>query len=68
MNLLNALHAQGFGAIALTGPSVYDPAVVSGLGYGAGERLLCFVYVGTVGAVVPAAPERPAYAPFVSEF
>ena len=68
MNLLNALHAQGFGAIALTGPSVYDPAVVSGLGYEAGERLLCFVYVGTVGAVVPAAPERPAHTQFVSEF
>jgi hypothetical protein len=26
------------------------------------------VYVGTIGAVVPAAPERPAHAQFVSEF
>ena len=68
MNLLNALHAQGFGAIALTGASVYDPAVAQALGYGSEERLLCFVYVGTVGAVVPAAPERPAQADFVSEF
>lgn len=68
MNLLNALHALGFGAITLTGASVYDPAVVQALGYGSGEKLLCFVYVGTVGAVVPAAPERPAPGEIVSEF
>jgi len=67
MNLLNALHAQGFGAIALTGPSVYDPAVAEALGYGPEEKLVCFVYVGSIGAVVPAAPERPAQAGFVSE-
>lgn len=68
MNLLNALHAQGFGAIFLTGPSAYDPAVAAALGYGVGERLLGFVYVGTVGSVVPTAPARPARADFVSEF
>ena len=68
MNLLNALHAQGFGAIVLTGPSIYDPAVTAALGYGADERLLCFVYVGTIGSVVPTAPERPISAGFVSEF
>lgn len=68
MNLLNALHAQGFGAIALTGASIYDPAVTQALGYDTDERLLCFVYVGSVGAVVPAAPERPAQGDFVSEF
>jgi hypothetical protein len=64
---LNALHAQGFGAIALTGASVYDPAVAEALGYGPEERLVCFVYAGSIGAVVPAAPERPAQAGFVSE-
>ena len=68
MNLLNALHAQGFGAIWLTGPSVYDPAVAKGLGYADDERLVGFMYVGTIGAVVPMAPARPARAPFVSEF
>ena len=60
MNLLNALHAHGFGAVWLTGPSVYDPAVAAGLGCGADERLLGFIYVGTIGAVVPTAPERPS--------
>jgi nitroreductase len=68
MNLLNALHAQGFGAILLTGPSVYDPAVAAALGCETGERLLGFVYVGTVGAVVPTAPARPASTAFVSEW
>ncbi len=68
MNLLNALHAQGFGAILLTGPSVYDPAVAAALGCEAGERLVGFVYVGTVGAVVPTAPARPASTAFVSEW
>jgi nitroreductase len=68
MNLLNALHAQGFGAIWLTGPSVYDPAVAKGLGYTDDERLVGFMYVGTIGAVVPMAPARTAHTPFVSEF
>ena len=68
MNLLNALHAQGFGAIFLTGPSAYDVAVSTALGYGADERLLGFVYAGTVGSVVPTAPARPTRADFVSEY
>ena len=68
MNLLNALHAQGFGAIWLTGPSVYDPLVAAALELGSDEQLLGFVHVGTIGAVVPAAPARPAHAAFVSEF
>ena len=31
MNLLNAFHAQGFGAVWLTGPSAYDPAIAAAL-------------------------------------
>jgi len=68
MNLLNALHAQGFGAIMLTGASVYDPAVAAALGYGSDERLLGFVYVGSIGLLVPAAPERTPHSKVVSEF
>ena len=66
--MLNAFHAQGFGAIVLTGPSAYDAAVAAGLGLAGDEQLLGFVYVGNIGAVVPAAPARPAHAAFVSEF
>ena len=68
MNLLNALHAQGFGAIWLTGPSVYDPAVARALGCESGEQLLGFIYAGTIGAVAPTAPARPGHAAFVSDF
>ena len=67
MNLLNALHAQGFGAVLLTGPNVYDPLVARALGYGADERLIGFMYVGTIGSVVPAAPERSPHNNLVSE-
>jgi len=68
MNLLNAFHMQGFGAVLLTGPSVYDPAVVRALGYSSDERLIGFMYVGTIGSVVPAAPERSGHGHVVSEF
>jgi nitroreductase len=68
MNLLNAFHVQGFGAVMLTGPSVYDPAVIKALGYSADERLVGFMYVGTIGSVVPAAPERSGHSHVVSEF
>jgi nitroreductase len=58
MNLLNAFHAQGFGAIWLTGASAYDPAVAAGLGLPPEERLLGFVYVGSIAATVPPAAPR----------
>jgi nitroreductase len=47
MNLMNALHAQGYGSIWLTGPNAYDPQIAQALGFAAQERLLGFVYVGT---------------------
>jgi nitroreductase len=50
MNLLNAFHAQGFGAIWLTGGNAYDRQVAEQLGFGAGEQLLGFVYVGSIDA------------------
>ena len=67
MNLLNAFHAQGFGAIWLTGPSAYDPAVATSLGCGSDEQLIGFIYAGTIGVVVPTPPARPLRAQFVSE-
>lgn len=56
MNLLNAFHAQGFGAIWLTGANAYDPEVARTLRLAADERCLGFVYVGSVpqGLEVPA--------------
>jgi nitroreductase len=68
MNLLNAFHAQGYGAIWLTGDNAYDPAVARALGFTAGERCLGFVYVGTPAENAPAAPRRPERAAFVREW
>jgi nitroreductase len=64
MNLLNVFHAQGYGAIWLTGGNAYDPQIAAALGFGAQERCLGFVYVGsTASAQAPAArrPERNAF-------
>ncbi len=47
MNLLNAFHAQGYGAIWLTGGNAYDPLVAAALGFGGRERCVGFLYVGT---------------------
>ena len=68
MNLLNAFHAQGFGAILLTGDSAYDPAVAMALGCASDEMLIGFVYAGTIGAVIPTAPVRPHNSQFTREF
>ncbi len=45
MNFLNALHLMGFGAKALSGASVSDPAVSSAF-CAEGEVLACWVVVG----------------------
>jgi nitroreductase len=53
MNLMNALHAQGYASIWLTGPNAYDADIALTLGLAADERLLGFVYVGTSAAETP---------------
>jgi nitroreductase len=58
MNLLNAFHAQGFGAIWLTGGNAYDTQIAAQLGFAADERCLGFVYVGTIAASVSAPARR----------
>ncbi len=59
MNLLNAFHALGFGAIWLTGGNAYDPQVAAALGFAAPERCLGFVYVGSVAAADSLPARRP---------
>ncbi|HEY2418252.1 MAG TPA: nitroreductase [Steroidobacteraceae bacterium] len=48
MNLLNAFHAQGYGAIWLTGGNAYDPQIAQALQFAADERCLGFIYVGSI--------------------
>ena len=65
MNLLNALDAQGFGAIWLSSGSLRDPAVKLALGLAAEDALLGWIYVGTPVGERPR-PIRPDPAPFRS--
>lgn len=46
-SLLLATQALGFGAIWRTGPLACDPAVERGLGLGAGECVVGFLYIGS---------------------
>src|SRR6185437_3102019 len=68
MNLLNAFHAQGFGAIWLTGSNGYAPEIAAQLGFGAGERSLGFLYVGTVQGALRDGPRRPEPADMAREW
>ena len=68
MNLLNAFHAQGYGAIWLTGGNAYDPEVAAALGFDAQERCLGFVYVGSIAAQDGSAPRIPERAALVRDW
>lgn len=59
MNFLNALHAQGFGAVWLSSDALRDPAVKLALGFAPEDALLGWLYAGTPGPDVPR-PVRPA--------
>lgn len=47
MNLLNALDAQGFGAIWLSSAALRDPEVKAALGFATSDALLGWIYAGT---------------------
>lgn len=56
-NMLNAAYAQGVGAIWRTGDFAYDATVRAGLGLDPRERILGFLYLGTVIEPRPPRPE-----------
>jgi nitroreductase len=56
MNLLNALDAQGFGAIWLSSAALRDPAVTAALGFAESDALLGWIYAGTPAADRPRPP------------
>jgi len=68
MNLLNAFHAQGFGAVWLTGGNAYDPEIAKALGFDAQQRCLGFVYVGSKPPPGNPLPQRPERAAFVRDW
>lgn len=63
MNLMNALHAQGYGAIWLSSGALEDPVVKRALGMAEADLLLGWIYAGT-----PAAPVAPVPRPEASGF
>ena len=67
MNMLNAVHALGYGAMWVTGKRCYDAGVNEALGFGPPDRLVGFLHVGT--PTEPVRPtERPVRADHVSEW
>jgi nitroreductase len=68
MNLLNAFHAQGYGAIWLTGGNAYDSEIAAALGFEAQERCLGFVYVGSMASAQNAAARRPERTAFMRDW
>jgi nitroreductase len=57
-NALLAAEAAGFGAYWRTGPMAYHPKVKSGLGLGANEEIIGFVYIGSPGGEAGKRPSQ----------
>lgn len=67
MNMLNALHLLGYGGFWATGANVRDDHVRRALGFGATDRMIGFLYVGTpTQASRP--PQRPSRQAHVREW
>lgn len=52
-NLLNALHAQGYNAILVTGAPCYDENVKASLGLAPKDMLVGFIHIGTAKQMTP---------------
>ena len=55
-NMLNAIHALGYGGMWVTGAHTYDRSVNEALGFAWPDRLVGLVYIGTPKAPPPAWP------------
>jgi nitroreductase len=55
MNMLNAIHALGYGGFWATGPDSYEAQLRDALGFAPNERLVGFLFVGT--------PKKPGKEP-----
>ncbi|MDN6041879.1 oxidoreductase [Acetobacter orientalis] len=63
MNVLNALHATGFGAVWVSGEITEDPVLAAELGLPAPHKLAGFLFVGT-----PAEQRQPPRRPDSAQF
>lgn len=62
-NMLLAAYAQGLGAMWRTGSLAYNPIVKTGLGLSPKEKIIGFLYIGTIngGTKKLSNPDLPAY-------
>lgn len=67
MNMLNAIHALGYGGVWLTGANAYDGRVLNALGLEPGDKLAGFLFVGTP-VMAPVVPRRPLVADYTIEW
>lgn len=67
MNILNALHATGFGGVWVSGDVAYDPELAAELGFPAPHGLAGFLFVGTPIPDVRA-PQRRGVEGYVAEW
>jgi nitroreductase len=67
MNMLNAIHALGYGGFWATGADAYDANLQAALDFEPSERVLGFLFVGTPGTREPEVL-RPSHAQFVREW
>lgn len=68
MNLLNAIHALGYGGFWATGEDSYEPTMHAALGFESSERLLGFLFVGTPQRSTQRSAARPDRTAFVREW
>lgn len=59
MNMLNAIHALGYGGFWATGVDSYDAALQAALDFEPSDRLLGFLFVGTPGSLERSALRPP---------
>ncbi|WP_245641634.1 nitroreductase family protein [Paraburkholderia bannensis] len=67
MNMLNAIHALGYGGFWATGADSYDARVHDALGFADNERVLGFLFVGTPPETA-AEKSRPPHTDYVREW
>ena len=67
MNMLNAIHALGYGGVWVTGANAYDPALLAALGFAPTDKLAGFLFVGTPREA-PRTARRPPLANHVVEW
>lgn len=59
MNMLNVIHILGYGAIWVTGPDAYDATLRALLDFEATDRLVGFLFVGSLQSHAQPVPRPP---------